>query len=161
MGVRIPPGVRGKSMKFQQLAYSCGPASIVNALRCFGIRKAEKTIRKTSNTNPKNGTSEEDMIRVLTDLGFRVNKHEQGNFTKAWKWLHTQVREGHPIIISVRNWSHYVAVIGSIGDRIIIADPDGASHKKENGILVLNKRRLKKFWYHTTEKLYTGLAIEK
>lgn len=147
-------------MKYQQLPYSCGPASIVNALRCFGIRKAEKTIRKTSNTNPKNGTSEEDMIRVLTHLGFTVNKHEQGQYVKAWKWLHNRLKDGSPVIISVRNWSHYVAAIGLIGDRIIIADPD-YGNKKENGVLVLNKRQLKKFWYHTGEKLYTGLALEK
>lgn len=147
-------------MKYQQLPYSCGPASIVNALRCFGIRKAEKTIRKTSNTNIKNGTSEDDMIRVLTDLGFDVNKHEQGQYAKAWKWLHNRLKDGNPVIISVRNWSHYVAAIGIIGDKIIIADPD-YGNKKENGVLVLNKRRLKKFWYHSGEKLYTGLAIEK
>ena len=148
-------------MKFQQLPYSCGPASIINALRCFGIRKAEKTIRKTSNTNTKNGTSEEDMIRVLTNLGFRVNKHEQGQYAKAWKWLHNKLKDGNPVIISVRNWSHYVAAIGIIGDKIIIADPDGSSTKSENGVLVLNKRRLKKFWFHTNQKLYTGLAVEK
>jgi len=147
-------------MKYQQLPYSCGPASIVNALRCLGVRKAEKTIRKTSNTNPKNGTSEEDMIKVLTDLGFRISKHEQGKFDKAWKWLHSRLKDGNPVIISVRNWQHYVAAIGIIGEKIIIADPDYAN-KKENGILILNKRRLKKFWYHTNEKLYTGLAIEK
>lgn len=148
-------------MKFQQLPYSCGPASIINALRCFGIRKAEKTIRKTSNTNTKNGTSEEDMIRVLTDLGFHVKKHEQGRYPKAWKWLYNRLKDGSPVIISVRNWSHYATAIGVIGDKIIIADPDGGSAKSENGILVLNKRRLKKFWYHINQKLYTGLALEK
>lgn len=146
-------------MKYQELNYSCGPASIVNALRSLGIKKTEKSIRKTSNTNPKNGTSEEDMIRVLTDLGFRIRKHEQGQFVKAWKWLHNKLKSGSPVIISVRNWQHYVAAVGIIGDRIIIADSAGPN--AENGILILDKAQLKKFWYHKREKLYTGLAIEK
>jgi len=147
-------------MKYQELPYSCGPASIINALRCFGIKKAEKTIRKTSNTNPHNGTSEEDMIRVLTGLKFCVRKHEQGQYSKAWKWLYNKLKSGSPVIISVRNWQHYVAAIGIIGNRIIIADPDYGD-KEENGILIFDKAKLKKFWYHTREKLYTGLALEK
>lgn len=145
-------------MIYQELDYSCGPAAIVNALRCLGIKKTEKTILKTSNTNSKNGTSEEDMIRVLTDLGFCIRKHEQGQYEKAWKWLHNKLKAGSPVIISVRNWQHYVAAIGVMGDRIIIAD---SGDKKENGVLVLNKAKLKKFWYHRRERLYTGLAIEK
>ncbi len=149
-------------MKFQSLDYSCGPASVINALRCLGIRKTEKQILKVSNTNCKNGTDEKDMIRVLTDLGLRVIKHEQGNLAKAWKWLNNRIKDGNPIIISINNWAHYVTVIGAIGDRVIIFDPDGKGIPgKENGVYVLNKRQLKKKWLHTTQKLYTGLAIEK
>ena len=146
-------------MKFQQLPYSCGPASIVNALRCFGVRRAEKTIRRACKTTQE-GTNEEDIVRVLTDLGFHATKHEQGKYAKAWKWLYNKLKEGSPVILAVRNWSHYVTAIGLMGDRIIIADSDSDS-KTENGFLVLNKRRLKKFWYHADQKLYSGLAVER
>lgn len=145
-------------MKYQELDYSCGPASIINALRCFGIKKTEKQILKTSNTNSANGTSEEDMIRVLTGLGFHIKKHEQSNLDKAWRWLRNRLKDG-PVIISVNNWQHYVAVIGRIGERVIIFDSGGPN--KENGVKIFSKKELKKFWYHRSERLYTGLALVK
>lgn len=145
-------------MIFQELDFSCGPASIVNALRCLGYKKTEKSILKISNTNSQNGTSEEDMVRVLMSLGFEVKRHEQGNFEKAWKWLCKQLKNGNPVIISVKNWQHYVAVIGVIGEKIIITD---SGDRNENGILVLDKLKLKRFWHNRIEKLYTGMAIRK
>ena len=149
-------------MKYQSLSYSCGPAAIINALRCFGIKKTEKQILKISNTSNKIGTSEENMVNALTILGFHVIKHEQERLGKAWKWLCNQLSNGRPVIISINNWAHYVTAIGIIGDRIILFDPYGLGEiANENGVFVLNKKQLKKKWYHTNKRLYSGLAIDK
>ena len=39
-------------MKFQKYEWSCGPASVVNALRCFGIKVAESKVTPIAGTIP-------------------------------------------------------------------------------------------------------------
>jgi ABC-type bacteriocin/lantibiotic exporter with double-glycine peptidase domain len=148
-------------MKFQSKPYSCGSASIRNALLALGIRKNEKTIMKLANTNDR-GTTEENIISAIQQLGFNPIKHEQQTFKRAWLWLHNRVRNGNPVILAVNNWGHWMIAFALLGnDRIVVFDSDKATSGKENGVLVWSKRQLKKKWFNANEKLYSGLAIER
>lgn len=50
-------------MKFQEFPYSCGAASLINALRCFGNHVSEKRMRKLTETKAE-GISEKEIKKA-------------------------------------------------------------------------------------------------
>lgn len=148
-------------MKIQKTKYTCGPASIVNVLKCFGINTKESVVRQYSDTDTC-GTEDAGVIKALEHFKFKVLQHEQDNYNKAWKWLRKQVLSGMPAIIAVENWGHYVAIIGVIGNKVVMFDPSySQNNKKENGVYVLSKIELDLVWKNKYNSLYTGLAVKR
>lgn len=150
-------------MKFQKLQYSCAAASLSNVLRIYGKKYSEKTIRKLANTT-KQGTSEEDMVKAITTLGFSVSAVEKTSYKECWNWLIDHLSQGHGVILSVNSWIHYVACIGFLGGsnpKVIVFDSDKQLKKvrAENGVFVLNQKQLKRIWFNRKEGLCHGLAI--
>lgn len=141
------PQVRVSRMRFQTKSGTCGPASIVNALRCFGKRIAERRIWPLANTD-EDGTDEEGMLNALTSLGYSTSEIK-ANTNKEAIWELNQALTLFPVILSVLQDKHWVTAIGKICDRYIIADPSRIEKsKQENGIYVMSRRELLKYWRH-------------
>lgn len=107
-------------MKKQLKPYWCGPASIQNALRCFGKKynTPQKKIAELCGTTP-DGTDEYMMMRGMDALGMEytiINTHSP---TVLRNQLAT------PCILCVDEWEHWVTVIGHCknSDRWLVIDP--------------------------------------
>lgn len=148
-------------VRYQTTKYSCGPASIANALKCLGKKVQEKNIIKLSNTTKKLGTDEHGIIKAITELGYNNNSFTTTNNNIAWNWIKKELYNGNPVILCVYNWSHWITAIGIMGDLIILIDPARTKrNKKENGILTLNKRDLIKTWKNKQSKNFYAIQIE-
>lgn len=150
-------------MKWQRYNWSCGSATLSNAFRALGKRVSEKTIMKYSGTSRESGTNEEGMVKAIISLGYNYERFEERTFKEASKWLKEKLEEGKPCIILIDNYGHYVLVFGILGDKFMLFDSYGKwnNAKKENGILILSEKRLKKMWYNSSENLYFGIALKK
>ncbi len=142
-------------MKFQTTPYSCGPAAIVNALRCLGIKAKEKEVRKAAGTTPKHGTDSAGILAAVNLWAQGVSFDTVG-FDNALAWA----MDEYPVIICVNGWDHWATVIGTTyGGNYIVADPStGRRNRSENGIRICTRDQLKKLWAHG--RTYSGVAVK-
>ncbi len=136
-------------MRYQDVSFSCGPAALVNALRVFGKRIAERRIRGLSSCTEEDGTDEHGLIAATRSLGYTAASHWSADQTAAWSFVRANVLDGKPCLLCIDSWGHWVTVIGIVGDHVLVADP--ATWKKneaENGIHSLSRRELLKRWRH-------------
>lgn len=133
-------------MRFQSLAWSCGPASIVNAARAFGKRVSEARVRKLAGTT-RDGTDEAGLISAMRSLGYTASSHWSADQTAAWSFVRANVLDGKPCLLCIDSWGHWVTVIGIVGDRVLLSDPANTQKNvKENGLHSLSRRDLLKRW---------------
>ena len=153
-------------MRFQKTKYTCGPASIVNALLAIGVKITEAQAEELSCTDPKHGVNELGIIKALKKLGYEFHiLHDVTDIDEAWMWLTHQIRAGHPAVLSVENFTHWSSVIGMLGDsRVIYADPQYGleSNRRENGVRSFTRRGLMRIWGSRGRgyrRKYYGIAI--
>lgn len=145
------PSVRANyPVRFQRTDYTCGPASIVNALRALGIRISEGEIAALSRADPENGVNENGIMRTLKRLGYGCEVlPDVTSSEEAWQWISSQLRSGHPAILSVENFTHWASAVGMLGEsRVIYVDSqDGLeSNRRENGVRSLTRAGLTRVW---------------
>lgn len=137
-------------MRFQRTDYTCGPASIVNALLAVGIRISERQIELLSKASETDGVNEQGMIRALKKLGYSYRiLPDVIDSDVAWEWVSEHLDAGHPVILCVENFTHWASLIGKLGEkRVIYADSqDGLeSNRRENGVRSLTRRGLTRLW---------------
>jgi ABC-type bacteriocin/lantibiotic exporter with double-glycine peptidase domain len=134
-------------MKYQERAYSCGAAAVVNALRCFGTKITEVKVRHLAGTTKADGTSKDGMLQALSELNFEGELIDTVDEDDAWKEIVYGIEIGHPVIICISNLQHWVTVVGKLGNKFLIIDPTGAkNNKKENGVKILSKGELITKW---------------
>lgn len=148
-------------MKYQKLTFSCGPAAIVNALRVFGKRVAEARVRKFTNTTKENGTDEFGVMAGLSGLGFSYHQYNSSSRQEAVNWLTGAISNSQPVILCVDNHSHWITIIGKVGDRFILIDSANTqANIKENGTHVVSLKQLTYRW-RSKDKDYYGIAVKK
>ena len=148
-------------MKFQQSTYTCGPASIRNALRALGKKVSELKVRQYSSTTKEDGTNPECMCNAIAGLGYVARDFSTYNSAEAINWLTGALANSQPIILSVDDEEHWIVSIGRIGDRFILIDSTRTkANKAENGVHVVSKRQLLKRWKSKAKEFY-GIAVSK
>lgn len=149
-------------MKLQQFEYSCGPACIVNAIRCYGEKVREQDVRTYSNTDLEEGTDDVDVIAALEALGYRGKLVEKRSQEDSWWWLKEQLLRGHPVICAVDGWSHYVTAIGVLGSSVVVFDTQLVNRvRDENGCFVYSREEFMERWYFPKMKLCSGIVVKK
>jgi hypothetical protein len=109
--------------------YSCGPTCVFNALLLLGnadIRMGR--IKRACGTRPNTGTSENGLQRGLRRLGYEgveASWNRKSHGRKALAWLREEHSLGHPVIICVDQYEHWVLVAGSTQRSYFILDPKG------------------------------------
>lgn len=135
-------------MRYQQVAWSCGAASVVNALRAFGQRVDESRVRTHASTD-ETGTGNVGILAALRVFGLAAVEYNGTSKNHAWRWLQGALLQGSVIILSVDRWTHWVTCIGLIGDRVILIDSTNTiANQRENGTHVISKEKLIRRWYH-------------
>jgi ABC-type bacteriocin/lantibiotic exporter with double-glycine peptidase domain len=144
-------------VKLQKHAWTCGPYAILNAARAIGVRLTEAEIRKHTDTTPEDGTNEHGIKNALERLGF-----ESASFTMGQDRAFEQLFQGHPVIISVEDGKHWIAVIGTVGKRVLTFDSWMAKwNSQESGVNSLSKRQLMHWWTPEKNGLYSGIPLVK
>lgn len=133
-------------MRYQTDDRSCGPASIVNGSRVLGLRISERSARSACGTT-SDGTDDCQMVIGIRSLGMTATAHHSADVAAAWAFVRSNAMEGRPSLICIDQWRHWVALIGTIGNLVIVADPiDTKSNRLENGILTLSRPGLVRRW---------------
>lgn len=127
-----------------------------------------KEVRRLWRRHCDAGTSEQGVVRALKFFSnLKVNEYGTNDKHHAWQWLHGSLIHGRVVILCARTWSHWVTVIGSLGDRVIVFDSmNTKSNKAEHGIHVLTKEQLIKQWWNAAawvgnEKRMYAISVGK
>lgn len=111
-------------MRMQDTAANCGPASLSNALQAIGIDKSQAECEVLCKTTATEGTSPRQLI-----AGAKLAGRHGAGYVKNTKSfaalieLDHYLRAGRPVILCVDDGSHWVAAIGKLGERYLVADP--------------------------------------
>ena len=140
-------------MKYQRSTYSCGPASVVNAVRVFGQNVNEYTVRGYAGTD-KHGTDENGIMNALRELGYSASSYQTDSSNNAWQWLTGQLIHGSPVILCSEAWQHWVVIVGTLGDRVVLIDSSNTKrNRKENGVKILTKTQLIRTWHNARKNI--------
>lgn len=107
----------------QDTAANCGPASLSNALQALGVIRTQaecETLCKTSGTD---GTTIRGLQGAIKSLGRTPRPINERRFDVAWCFLRGWLQVGNSAVLCVDNSEHWIAAIGVIGERMLIADP--------------------------------------
>jgi hypothetical protein len=113
----------------QEIAH-CGPTSLASCLAMLGIQTDQREVAKAAG-KPfrvyREGLDENDLRRAARKLGAKCelilepNKIRGGVFLKK---LTAHLRKDLPAILLVDNCGHWVAVLGMLGEKYVIMDPN-------------------------------------
>lgn len=149
-------------MKFQPNEYWCGPAAMAAATRALGKPVGQTSLAKLAGTTEE-GTDEEGVKRALIARGFQVDPFGTNIQLVAKRWVYGHLAVGNPIIVAINRWSHWVTLLGTLGDKIVLFDPGRWEYRVQSGVSVYTWSRLCRRWY-ASKKLrgndpgYWGIA---
>lgn len=111
-------------MRAQQRSYSCGIASIANALKCIGIKRTQGQIRKVCHCDPADGTNEYEVMRGLLACGATVDEWVAPGQGNSMHWLKDHLWARGPVILCLDSWSHWATAIGILDQTtFLVFDP--------------------------------------
>jgi ABC-type bacteriocin/lantibiotic exporter with double-glycine peptidase domain len=149
-------------VRYQEKPWSCGPAALRSAGIVLGEKISERTIRAKAGTN-EDGTDEQELIQAARELGWTATPHHSADTAAAWAFVRANVLDGRPCLLCIDQWTHWVCVIGIVGDKVIYFDP--AKTKKnvsENGVTIASRTNLSKRWRCPSEaEPFYAIAIGK
>lgn len=108
-------------MILQDEKNGCGAAALTNALRAIGQQLPQDAARKLAGTSHE-GTTDRGMVKALRTLGHVPCTLRESNAGVAWVTLRGHLAEGHPVLLAVDDWDHWIVAIGILGDRVILVD---------------------------------------
>lgn len=112
-------------MRMQSTEASCGAAALSNALKAVGVVRSEDEMAKLSGTN-SSGTSQAGITKALKSVGREPGKLLEAKSHTAVLRLIMALQCGHPVILCVDDWEHWVVAVGLLGvagyPRIVVVD---------------------------------------
>lgn len=110
-------------MRMQDTAANCGPASLSNALAAMGITRSQDECAALCKTNGTEGTPPKRILAAIKALGRAPVVIREKRGAVALLMLDHSLRDGRGVLLCVDNEEHWVAAVGTIADRTLIADP--------------------------------------
>jgi predicted double-glycine peptidase len=107
----------------QDTNYSCGAASVQMILRFFGIIKSEEDLIKELKTEKEDGTSHEEIIKIIRQNNLFCYVNDNSNFDEIKMYLNKNL----PVLVNYietdDDEGHYAVVVGINEEKIILNDP--------------------------------------
>lgn len=129
--------------------YSCGPTCVHNALRLLGNGNiALNRIKKVCGTRPSTGTDENGLQRGLRRLGYEgveANFNRKSHGRKALAWLREEHQQGHPVILCVDQFEHWILAAGSTQRSYFILDPRG-NRNRATALSISGAALMRRWW---------------
>lgn len=111
-------------MRYQNRHFMCGPTALANALEVYGKRVNQDEIAKVAGTTVE-GTSLSQIKKAAKKYGFYGIPVKYKTEFDAEQVLVDNLyfpSPGHPIILCVDKWTHWITAIGTIGSKYIVVD---------------------------------------
>jgi ABC-type bacteriocin/lantibiotic exporter with double-glycine peptidase domain len=106
----------------QDTAANCGPASMSNALAALGKDHSQDQCAALCKTTATDGTPPTRLLKALRGLGMEPVVIKEKRAPVAVLMLCHWLERGRPAILCVDHGGHWVAAVGLLGDRILVAD---------------------------------------
>ena len=108
-------------MKFQSRKFSCGPTALSNALEVHDIFKSEDWLSEVCKTTTE-GTGASGLRAGILAVACTPVDIKLRDASEARKRLEECLTLGYPVILCVDDWTHWVALVGHINSKAIVAD---------------------------------------
>ena len=127
-------------MYYQKTGYTCGPASVRIAARVLGVQPwGEKRLAEAAGTTDE-GSDEDVIKRAILCQGLTYDEKRCSSAKEFGYNVWYSLLQGWPLVTCVDRWQHWVCVIGTVGDRLLVADPANYGYNlQQNGLLSLSK----------------------
>lgn len=109
-------------MRMQDTAANCGPAALSNALDAMGIKRSQDECAALCKTTATEGTSPKKLLAAITAVGRKGIVIKERRTSVALAFLEGALSRGRSVVLCVDNDSHWVAAVGLLGDRVLVAD---------------------------------------
>lgn len=150
-------------LNLQDTVYDCGPASLKIILETLGLPLSEERLMRMGKTTPEKGTSPENLMRTLDDLGVKYEVFERANL----EIMEEKINDLNLCLIDYQGWGeggsdfedlrtgHYSVVFGYSRHHLYVADPAKHHLKKQEK---WGARRIRKdiFYKHWADKEEPG-----
>lgn len=124
----------------------CGPAALANAMRALGYKRKIEPLAELCGTT-EDGTGPVGLMYAARELGFSVKEFSTDEDGYAKAWLRSTLAEGSAAILCVDSWTHWVAITGILGGRLLLQDSEnGPRNQRENGSHFLSVRTVLRRW---------------
>ncbi len=144
----------------QETTFTCGPASIRNALLSMGFNHSERKIRNLSRTDRKNGTNEKRLMRAVKGLGFNYKELYNKSESAFKQRVVYNLQHNNKLVILTDHEDHWISVINYSNKYLEVIDPVEKRVKKYLTPKDLSKWCLN-FNKRTKETYYYGIIIIK
>lgn len=110
-------------MRLQSSQANCGPFAVRNALSALGVSRSEQECESLCKVTGTHGTRARDLVRGLAAIeSVMPSCIDETRRDVGLLRLDAALRAGRPAILLVDAWSHYVAAVGVLGNRYLVAD---------------------------------------
>ncbi len=110
-------------MRLQDTQANCGPASLSNALQAIGVIRTQDECARLCKTTGTEGTSAKGLLAATRAVGREPLVINERRPDVAVLFLDNWLRVGRSAVLCVDHSSHWVAAVGVLGERVLIADP--------------------------------------
>lgn len=117
----------------QPNTWQCGPFALKYALLSLGIFADEDDIAAIAGSSARDGTDEVGLGRAASAFGTRLEVVRRRTARGARRALDRWLDQGVPVLICVDQWDHWVAAVGTDGERYVLLD----SQRSRSSVLVI------------------------
>ncbi len=121
--------------------WTCGPFALKYALIMLGRNVDEKRISRIAGTHWWSGTDEIKLARAARKYDCTLKFIRRKNSLRAKRELLLSLKRGHPCLLCVDGWNHWITVIGAERGRFMYIDS-----RRQPVVRVEEWRALKKRW---------------
>ncbi len=104
--------------------YQCGPFALKYALVMLGIFKDEDQIGTIAGSTWWSGTDEIGLSRAARRFSCKLKHFQSSNPDDARRMLISELKKGHPCILSVKNWEHWCTVVNYQQGKFVVIDSE-------------------------------------
>jgi phage tail sheath gpL-like len=111
-------------VRAQDSQYNCGPTALYNALQAVGRKRSMLECERLCNTSVLHGTSAEQIEAAVAVVQARRPHYviATSDPPAAIAMLRDALLRGRAAVMVVDNDEHWVAAVGVLGDRVLVAD---------------------------------------
>lgn len=138
--------------------YQCGPFALKYALVMLGIFKEEDQIGIIAGSTWWAGTDEIGLSRAARRFNCKLKHFQSSNPDDARRMLISELKKGHPCILSVRNWEHWCTVVNYQKGKFVVIDSE-----LDKVVGILTGPQLARRWKYVEKRTgitsYDGYAL--